>query len=270
MRIQILGTAAAEGWPALFCGCDTCQRARAAGGPNIRSRSSVLIDGRWKIDLPPDTWHHVATQEIDLSRLGHLFITHTHSDHCDLNTLEFVHPPFALRGETLLQVYGAPALQEAVHRRFGQTPPGVQLHALEPGQSVNASGLRFTAVRAQHDPAELCLNYVIQSDTATVLYASDTGAYEPDVLDVLSGWRFDWIIAECTMGTLAHDGRYHMTFHDVLRLRERLTQGATSASVRTVITHFSHNIGLLHDELEQTAAPEGIVVAYDGIVLDTA
>ncbi len=270
MQIRILGTAAAEGWPGLFCGCETCRRARMAGGPNIRSRSSVLIDDRWKIDLPPDTFHHIATQGIDLSRLEHLFITHTHSDHCDLNTLEFMHPPFAHRGDEALHVYGAPPLYDAVVRRFGQAPPGVQLHTLAPMQPVQAGALRFTAIRAQHDPSELCVTYVIESDTATVLYASDTGAYDEDVLETLGAYRFDLIIAECTMGLMEHDGRYHMAFRDVLHLRERLTQRATPASVRTVITHFSHNIGLLHDELEQAAMPEGIDVAYDGIVLTTA
>ena len=32
MEIQYLGTAAAEGWPALFCDCDICHRARKEGG----------------------------------------------------------------------------------------------------------------------------------------------------------------------------------------------------------------------------------------------
>ena len=42
MKLQYLGTAAAEGWPALFCTCDNCARARAAGGKNIRTRRKAL------------------------------------------------------------------------------------------------------------------------------------------------------------------------------------------------------------------------------------
>jgi len=34
MKVKILGTAAAEGWPALFCRCPACQRARKLGGKN--------------------------------------------------------------------------------------------------------------------------------------------------------------------------------------------------------------------------------------------
>ncbi|HBJ10614.1 MAG TPA: carbon-phosphorus lyase, partial [Ruminococcaceae bacterium] len=38
MKFQYLGTAAAEGFPGMFCSCDTCEKARKAGGRNIRTR----------------------------------------------------------------------------------------------------------------------------------------------------------------------------------------------------------------------------------------
>ncbi len=43
MKLQYLGTAAAEGWPALFCDCYSCRRARIAGGRNIRTRSQAML-----------------------------------------------------------------------------------------------------------------------------------------------------------------------------------------------------------------------------------
>ena len=36
MEIQYLGTAAAEGLPALFCDCETCRKARNIGGKEVR------------------------------------------------------------------------------------------------------------------------------------------------------------------------------------------------------------------------------------------
>jgi len=56
MKLHILGSAAAEGWPALWCTCDNCRRARAVGGKNIRSRSGAIVDGVIKLDLCPDTY----------------------------------------------------------------------------------------------------------------------------------------------------------------------------------------------------------------------
>ena len=45
MIFQYLGTAAAEGWPGLFCDCQACEKARAKGGRNIRTRSQAIVDG---------------------------------------------------------------------------------------------------------------------------------------------------------------------------------------------------------------------------------
>ncbi len=39
MKLKYLGTAAAEGIPALFCNCKHCASARELSGKNIRTRS---------------------------------------------------------------------------------------------------------------------------------------------------------------------------------------------------------------------------------------
>ncbi len=46
MEIQYLGTAAAEGLPALFCDCETCRKARVAGGKEVRTRTQAVVDRR--------------------------------------------------------------------------------------------------------------------------------------------------------------------------------------------------------------------------------
>lgn len=72
MKIKILGTCAAEGWPALFCNCSSCQKARQLGGKNIRTRSSLQIDDLLKIDLPPDTLVHSYKYNMKLHKLRYL------------------------------------------------------------------------------------------------------------------------------------------------------------------------------------------------------
>ena len=44
MKLQYLGTAAAEGIPAVFCECENCIKSKENGGRNIRTRSQALID----------------------------------------------------------------------------------------------------------------------------------------------------------------------------------------------------------------------------------
>ena len=88
MKIQFLGTAAAEGMPAVFCNCAVCQEARRLGGKNIRTRSQALIDDQLLIDLPADTYMHFLTNGIEGDRIGHLLITHSHEDHLYPDELE--------------------------------------------------------------------------------------------------------------------------------------------------------------------------------------
>lgn len=266
MRIQILGTAAAEAWPAVFCGCETCVRARAAGGKNLRSRSSLQIDDIYKIDLPPDTYYHMIRNGLDLSTLAHLFFTHSHADHFDQQEIGYLTPPFGHNLKNApVKIYGNPTVISALEL---QTRLPIELIPAEPFIPIKTGNLTFTPIIAHHNPNEQCLNYIIKSDTANVLYSSDTGEYEKQTLDYICAQQFDMLIIECTQGTMPDPATYHMSFEAVLRLRDRLDKsGAVSAGVPTIITHFSHNIGLLHDEFEAIANPEGITVAYDGIIL---
>ena len=107
MKFQYLGTAAAEGWPALFCRCDACNAARRLGGKNIRTRHQALVNDDLLLDLGPDTYHHVLTHGLDLSKVANVLITHSHIDH-------FYPSELAMHGdcysydmaEPLLTVYG--------------------------------------------------------------------------------------------------------------------------------------------------------------------
>jgi len=111
--VLFLGTAAAEGVPGLFCGCEVCRIARERGGKDLRTRSSIFIDNTLKIDLPPDTLHHVLAYRLDLSRLQHLLITHTHEDHLALHELTYLLPAFARR-DLPLTIYGSDGLARAL------------------------------------------------------------------------------------------------------------------------------------------------------------
>ena len=81
MKIQYLGTAAAEGYPALFCQCDSCERARELGGKDIRTRCQALVDDKILIDFPADTYMHALLHGFCLDKIETCLITHNHSDH---------------------------------------------------------------------------------------------------------------------------------------------------------------------------------------------
>lgn len=269
MDIHILGTAAAEGWPAIFCACDTCRRARAVGGKNRRSRASIMIGDRHKIDLPPDVFYHEAVLGADFSRLQHLFISHTHGDHLDMTEMHYFKPPFGHNNSPKLTVYGngeaAGKLRPFVEAVF---PDGrvevVHLKAFEP---VKADDLTFTPITAKHMKNEECFNYIVSDGNRSFLYTCDTGLYDAPTWEYLESVKLDMLISECTNGAL-HQSDTHTSFKDVLEMAGRLRESGTlGVGSRVILTHFSHNIGILHEEFEEIASPHGIEIAYDGMRL---
>ena len=266
MEIKILGTAAAEGWPAVFCACETCRRAREVGGKNIRSRASVQFGPRYKIDLPPDTWYHEALLGFDLAQLSYLFITHSHGDHWSPKCLHYLVSPFSHGRSGPLNVYGSDSVIRLARERYGRYEgEAIVLNEVEPFVPVEAGDMLFTPVRATHMADELCLNYVVSSNGAAVLYACDTSWYPDDTWEFLEAGRLDAVISECTCGPHS-GGTGHMDFERLFAMQSRLEQSDTIAPDGVfVATHFSHNVGLLHEELEHILRGHGIRAAYDGM-----
>ena len=81
MKIKFLGTAAAEGCPAVFCNCENCKKAARLGGKDLRTRSQILVNNDLLVDLPPDTYYHKMAYSLDLSAVKTLLVTHSHMDH---------------------------------------------------------------------------------------------------------------------------------------------------------------------------------------------
>ena len=84
MKIKFLGTAAAEGIPALFCDCEICERVRRLGGKNIRTRSQALINDDLLIDFPADTYLHVLNYGLELHKINNCIITHFNIIFCKI------------------------------------------------------------------------------------------------------------------------------------------------------------------------------------------
>ena len=58
MKLQFLGTGAAEGIPAVFCECEACEEIRRRGETEYHSRAQFLLDDTIGIDFPPDAYAH--------------------------------------------------------------------------------------------------------------------------------------------------------------------------------------------------------------------
>ena len=267
MEILYLGTGASEGWPALFCQCQPCKRARELGGKNIRTRTSVEIDGKYKFDFPPDTYHHVLTHKLQLADISHLIITHCHEDHLHWQELGNRRSPFAhIHDDHGLDVYGDVWVQEIAD--WEKLARGdLRFHLVEANSVYDLGDARLYPFKANHYEDKGALIYVFEKDGVSLLYGNDTGFFFQEVWDQLQQFRLDLVSLDCTHGD-EDVWDNHMGIPAILRTRERMLEtGIAHDDTVFVATHFSHNGGLLHHELEEILNPQGFVVAYDGMRL---
>lgn len=268
MEILFLGTAAAEGWPGLFCECRYCQRAKSLGGKNIRTRASLLINQKYMIDFNPDAYYHFLKENLDLTRVEHVFITHPHEDHFLPFNLKLRRPVFAhIENAQPLHVYGNHIVMDMLKESKGELEKGkIVLHRVEPFQTFTAGEAEVVTLKADH--AADALLYLLKLYGKCVLIGYDTGIFPEATWDKLRQLKVDVAILDCTNGDITSENKYHMGIDGVLQTKSRLQSiGSTNDETIFVATHFSHNGGLLHQELCEKLQPKGFVVAFDGMRL---
>ena len=273
MKIKYLGTAAAEGWPALFCSCQACEKARQRGGRNIRTRSQALVDGALLLDFPADSYSHMLQHGLRLGQLCSLLITHSHDDHFYPMDLFMRMKPYAHGLTAPLRVYGnqqvCALLEEAVERFSNEEIRNwISWQEATPFQPFETEGYRVTPLPANHMKTEQALFYAIEKGGKALLYAHDTGALFPEALEALKGFRFQLASLDCTHGP-ADCGGTHMGLEEDASLRRwMLENGCAGEDTVFLLNHFSHNGGLIYDEMKEEAARYGFLTSYDGMEVE--
>ncbi|MBO5295579.1 MAG: hypothetical protein J6B71_10110 [Clostridia bacterium] len=273
MKLQYLGTAAAEGVPSLFCRCEVCKNARARGGREIRSRSQAIVNDRLLIDFPSDSFYHCTQFGIDLSQLESCIITHIHGDHTF--PWEFHH---IRRGNSVLpadyrgfHLYGS----EDIEGRFADPVKNangrLHLHVVSPFEPFLLEGMRITALKAKHGTAHPYV-YMIEDGERALLYAHDTEMLPEETWEYLQrvGVKFDLVSLDCTGGAAEKIEKYsHMYLGINQKCRERmLDMGLADSKTIFVLNHFSHNgLSANYQELCQIVTPLGFDVSYDGKII---
>ncbi len=273
MKLQYLGTAAAEAFPALFCECEACKKARQLGGKNIRGRSGAVINDKILIDFPPDIYMTSLNHNIKLSEITDIFFTHSHSDHCALSELiwrcagNYCHLP---DNSNRINLYG----NEAVEKLFND-PKNYLLknfadfHLISHGESVKINDTVFTFLPANHADGENSGIYLVEDSKSSFLYAHDTGIFPESTFTMLEDKKLDAISIDCCSGIKENDYPYHMNMEQNQQVISRLSKlGCIDDSTKIIVNHFSHNCGQVHEELVAEAAKYSFEVSFDGMILE--
>ncbi|MBR4941000.1 MAG: PhnP protein, partial [Clostridia bacterium] len=220
MKITYYGTAAAEGWPAVFCRCESCEKAKALGGRNIRTRSQALIDDGLLLDFPPDTYMHVLYGGLDLTRVHSLLITHTHFDHFFPGDFWCRIPGIAynLRPDVPVMTVCASRFAEERLGRYAGREDGekrLDFMRVEAEKTFEIRGYTVTPLPACHGMEGDAHIYAVEKDGKSMLYGNDTGYFKDEVWAWFekTGKRFDLVSLERT---------YLMHIDVVSRIRNKL------------------------------------------------
>ena len=245
MRVRLLGTGSADGWPNAFCSCAACASALARG--RLRAPTSALVDGRLLLDCGPETPRSALRCGETLAGVTHLLVTHDHPDHSA--PMALLSRRWAGRTEPLTVV--GPASVIAAWRRWaGQGDAGFVTVA--PGDELLAAGYRVRVLEAAHqvwEPGDAVLFDVTAPDGARLLYATDTGPLPSRTRRAVAGASYDVVLVEATFGDRAGPGRPgrdgHCDHLDLADLRDELaglrSSGAVTRRTDVVAVHLSHH-----------------------------
>lgn len=274
MKIKYLGTAAAEGVPAIGCSCAVCIKARKLGGRNIRSRSQALINDELLIDFGPDTYWHTNAFGLDLNSINHCLITHSHPDHLYPDDVDNFRTHFCHGRKSTFNFYAAEDGYnkiKSVSDRDGMDG-NVTPHLVKAGERFKVDKYSVLPLWANHNPLTSPVIYSVTCGNKRFLYAHDTGVFPENTWEFLKKeGHFDLISFDCT-GCLDmvrdwRDG--HMSLKTVTEMRDRFyKESLIDNSTVLVVNHYSHNGGQCYDDMVEEAEKQGYIVSYDGLELN--
>ena len=273
MKFQYLGTAAAEGMPAVFCNCEVCATARERGGKNFRTRSQSIINDELLMDFPPDSMMHFHLHGVRGDQIRYIVFTHSHSDHYYATDLLRHGGCYAHNmAYDKLEIVCSEKLYERMQNDLAGAKKDVILeyHIAKPFEPMTLGEYSLIPFPARHSgdsEGKLALFYALTYGGKTVLYAHDTGYFFDEVWEYLSKYerKFDFVSLDCTGMMLENYRHGHMGLTVDAEVVEKLREiGRCDDKTVVYVNHFSHNGKATHEELVEHAAKYGFGVTFDG------
>lgn len=251
MRVRFLGTGGSFGIPMVGCSCAVCT---STDPRNQRLRTSALVeidDHNVLIDTSPD----LRTQALmyGVRRVDAVLYTHDHADHtAGVDDLRV----FSMRGGVSLQCYGYADALDAIRRRFSyifsaEPPPGSRprLELCPVRKPFQLWGEQVMPLDVYHGQQTIA-GYRI----GDLGYVTDASGLPYRSVEMLRGVR---VLALNALRYQPHP--MHLSLGQAVELASEI--GAES----TYFIHMGHE---LDHAATEARLPDGMHLAYDGLVLD--
>lgn len=233
-----------------------------------RAYASVLVNGSVLVDF---TWSAHATLSAHLDGAADsprtIFYTHSHGDH---------YQPEAAVKLGVKRAFVHESWLEDAKRAFADR---VEVRGLAFGETVEADGVRFTSLPANHAterPHEAASMYLIERGEERILYATDTAGIPAKAARIVgidvhrkSDKVLTGLIMDATMG-VGHEDDFRIFQHSsvaqvaqLVRILSETGRYRPPAGRKVYLTHLSRELHGSQSEIA-AAVPVPLVPAFDG------
>lgn len=260
MKVTVLGSGTSHGVPMVGCRCEVCV---SSDPRDTRTRPSILIALPSVAGGPAGAFHLLVDTSTDfraqalregVDRVDAVFYTHHHADHIfGFDELR----RFNHLTKRPLSAYGGVETMDALRRTFAYaydpaTPkgggvPDVRLWHLTGPFSMH--GHPIVPVPVMHGTTR-----VLGLRIGTFAYLTDCNAIPPASMELLGG--LDVLVLDA-LRRRPHPT--HFSIDGALAVVDALKPR------RTYFTHIAHDLG---HEATCATLPEGVSLAYDGLVIE--
>ncbi len=250
MKVTFLGTGTSRGIPVIGCRCPVC---RSDDPRNRRLRSSVLLQTE-SVSVVIDTSVDFRLQMLrhDVASIDAVVFTHAHADH--ILGLDDVYP-FSARSRKPMPIYASTEtlrqIRVTFRHLFAENPyPGIaEIEPHEIDGAFSIGDLRFEPIDVLHGSLPI-LGFRIGGFG----YLTDVNCIPEDSRKKLGG-----------LDCLVIDGLRYRSHPSHFSLEEASEASRQLKPRSTYLIHMSHDVE--HEEGSRIL-PDGVALAYDGLVLE--
>lgn len=251
-QLTFLGTGTSQGVPMIGCGCEVC---KSTDPRDKRLRSSVLVEHegvKILVDAGPDFRYQMLRAGV--SSLDAILLTHNHKDHTggldDIRAFNYLE-------KKATQIYCEKYVEESLRKEYSYAfeeirypgAPEWDVHIID-DKPFTLNGVEIIPIRGKHFKLPV-LGYRF----GNIAYCTDMNHIPDEEYEKLQ--NLDHFIINCV-----RRGRHisHYSLEQAIEVAQKV------GAKHSWLTHLSHQLPCYEDLKKEL--PEGILPAFDGLVLD--
>ena len=252
-RVTMLGTGTSHGIPMIGCNCSTC---RSSDLRDRRLRPSIYIEVPERARILVDTATDLRQQALrhEIARIDAVLFTHAHADH--ILGLDDLRSFNALQGSPI-PCYASRESLDVIRRQFSYVFEGpMQVGGGVPQVTTNEIAATFFIRGIKIVPVPLWHGRmpIFGFRFGNFAYLTDCNRIPDESWGLVEGIE---VLVLDALRDQPHET--HFTVAEALEVVQRI------APRRTYLTHMTHD---LPHARTNARLPEGVELAYDGLVFD--